>query len=936
MDELSSFEKMPKFDAFYSAINRRSPFPWQSRLAAQVAKKEAWPREVGVPTGLGKTACLEIAIWWLASQADRAGTKRTAPTRIWWLVNRRLLVDSTYDHARKIRRALRNPGEDDITGQSAAVLRTVAERLRSLASSPEAEPLEVIRLRGGVASHRPGDPSRPTVLLSTLPMYGSRLLFRGYGSSRSMRPVDAALAGTDSLVLVDEAHLARHLTRLLPTLTECTAEAQQILGGLRSRPQIVALTATGDASAEDRFDLDKEDEANSIVRTRLEADKLLELWTESGDAGLRLAEAARHLLRPPTKPAACLVFANTPATARSVFWHLQTMFPRREATLLLLTGRTREREAERTRERILDPVEGMPATPDHRVDRKQHLIVVATQTLEVGADIDAEYLVTETCGVRALTQRLGRLNRLGHFPNARAVYVHLPAPRRKGQKAGDPDQWPVYGHEPATVLRRLQAELDQTAATVSLSPRHISGILGEPGDHPGRAPELMPGLLWEWVKTTTPPEDEAPVEPYFSGISDGSSYAVSLMWRAHVPEEGERLWPRATDIEAVDVPIADFRRALDEDEEIRRIGPDGVTIEPISGEELRPGDTVVLPSDRGLLDAFGWNPDSVLPVFDVSVATRGLPLNPDAIKRLCGVAAGELINKALGKRHDHEDSDEAEQAEAIAELLERLRGATPNGWNKSEWDAMVSDLKPEVVSAKSEVSRLPLNWPILEEPRIDELDETSLSLADTARDLDLHGRAVGARSRTIAERMGIRSDLIDMVERAGRLHDVGKADRRFQRWLNPTGDGSTTPVAKSDMPRSRWSTARIAAGWPRGGRHEDLSARLVRHWMVTGRDHLDPSHADLLIHLIISHHGSGRPIVPPAIDESTATVSSSIEGFPAEASADLSIVDWNQPSRFRRLNDRFGPWGLALLETIVRQADHSVSAGARIHELEDL
>lgn len=935
MAERTSFGDMPRFDAFYDAINRRSPFPWQSRLAAKVAETEAWPREVGVPTGLGKTACLEIAIWWLASQAHRAPGDRTAPTRIWWLVNRRLLVDSTFEHALTIKRALRDPGECDISGKAADVVHTVAERLRSLASSPAAEPLEVIRLRGGIASHRARDPSRPTVLLSTLPMYGSRLLFRGYGSSRSMRPVDAALAGTDSLVLVDEAHLARHLTRLLPTLTQCTAEAQQILGGVRSRPQAVALTATGDASVQDRFDLDEEDQANSIVRTRLEADKPLELRIESGDAGLRLAEAARDLLSA-TRPAACLVFANTPATARSVLGHLQSMFPRREAALLLLTGRTREREAGRTRERILDPVEGMAAKRDHKLDRKQHLIVVATQTLEVGADIDAEYLVTEACGVRALTQRLGRLNRLGHFPNARAVYVHLPAPRRKGQKAGDPDQWPVYGREPATVLRRLQTALDQTTPTVSLSPRHISGILGEPGDDPGRAPELMHGLLWEWVKTTTPPEGAAPVEPYFSGVSDGSGYTVSLMWRAHLPEEGERLWPRATDVEAVDVPIADFRRALDGDEEIRRIGPDGVTIESISGEELRPGDTVVLASDRGLLDEFGWNPDSALPVFDTSVATRGMPLNPDSIRRLCGVAAGELINKALGTAHDHEDIDKAEQAEAIAELIERLRGATPEGWDKSEWDAMVSGLKPEVVSANREVSRLPLKQPIPDELRIDELDERSLSRTGTARDLDLHGRAVGARSRTIAERIGIRSDLIGIIERAGRLHDIGKADRRFQRWLDPAGEGGTAPIAKSDMPRSRWSTARAAAGWPRGGRHEDLSARLVRHWMETRRDHLDPSHADLLIHLIISHHGSGRPIVPPAMDETTETVSSSIEAFPAEASADLSIIDWNQPSRFRELNDRFGPWGLALLETIVRQADHSASAGARIHELEDL
>ena len=48
----------------------------------------------------------------------------------------------------------------------------------------------------------------------------------------------------------------------------------------------------------------------------------------------------------------------------------------------------------------------MAATRAAELRRQRHLIVVATQTLEVGADIDAEYLATEACGVRALTQRL--------------------------------------------------------------------------------------------------------------------------------------------------------------------------------------------------------------------------------------------------------------------------------------------------------------------------------------------------------------------------------------------------------------------------------------------------------------------------------------------------------------------------------------------------
>ena len=445
---------MPTFVEFYRAINQRDPFPWQSRLANQVATTEQWPAEVGVPTGLGKTACLDIAVWWLASQAERAPAERTAPTRIWWVVNRRLLVDSTAEHAdEKIANVLSDP---DLAGERREVVATVAHRLRTLAADPGAVPLEVIRLRGGIASHTPTDPSQPTVLLCTVPMYGSRLLFRGYGSSHGGRAVDAAMAGTDSLILLDEAHLAPHLKVLSDALAECTPDAQSILGKTRSRTTMVALTATGNAAVGQRFDLDTEDEAHSIVRQRLDAVKPLELRIETGDVGRRLADATLHLIR--EAPAACVVFANSPKTARAAFDRLRKQIA--EAEVLLLTGLAREREAERIRTRILDPNHGMAATRDMKVGRQRHLIVVATQTLEVGADIDAEYLVTEACSVRALTQRLGRLNRLGRYTHARAVYVHLPPPKKwlGGRTTSmDVDTWPVYGTEPKSVLNRLEA-----------------------------------------------------------------------------------------------------------------------------------------------------------------------------------------------------------------------------------------------------------------------------------------------------------------------------------------------------------------------------------------------------------------------------------------------------------------------------------------------
>ena len=913
---------MPTFPEFYRAVNRRrDPFPWQARLAERVARTEQWPPEIGVPTGLGKTACLDIAVWWLASQADRAPLCRTAPTRIWWVVNRRLLVDSTADHARDVAAALHDPESAGLDAAGREVIGRVAERLRSLWVDAAAPPLDVISLRGGIGSRTPTDPARPTVVLCTVSMYGSRLLFRGYGSSR--RSVDAAMAGTDSLVLLDEAHLAGHLRALVPALAACDSKARDVLGAARSRPTVVSLTATGGAATSERFELDDDDKKHPVVRRRLDAAKPFQVEVANGEAAKALAQAAVALIREAPAPAACLVFSNTPRTARDTFGRLRKALP--EAETLLLSGLAREREAGRTRARILDANHGMATGRRADARRQHHLIVVATQTLEVGADIDAEYLVTEGCGVRALTQRLGRLNRLGCFPHARGVYVHVPLAKSRGGRSSrsEADTWPVYGPEPAMVLERLLASrAGGDGGAVDLCPRSIASVLGPPLDDSDRAPEVLPGLLWEWTKTTTPPEGEAPVEPYFSGITT-ERLSVALLWRAHVPAPGKRLWPRGTDREAIDVPLSVAREFLS-GAAMCRLGPDGITVEEVSARDFRPGDRIVVASDAGHMDEFGWDPAASDPVPDASLAKLGLPLDAVAIRRLCGAQLGGLVDIALGIAGDDRDVDEAERSEAVSDILATLRDTpVPPGWEEPEWTEFVGQLCLRVFEPRNEVPRLPVDRPA-DEARSDEFDE--LSLGPAAVELDRHGLAVGTRARTVAERIGLPDELLAVVERAAALHDIGKADERFQRWLDPRRESGAF-LAKSDAPRHRWEAMRASAGWPRGGRHEELSARLVRAWLAKNPAWGSPLQRDLLVHLVISHHGKGRPLVPPAIDGTPRTVSAVVEGVTVTANADLAVVDWEQPSRFRRLQGQLGPWGLALLEAIVIRADHGVSAG---------
>ena len=84
-------------------------------------------------------------------------------------------------------------------------------------------------------------------------------------------------------------------------------------------------------------------------------------------------------------------------------------------------------------------------------------------------------------------------------------------------------------------------------------------------------------------------------------------------------------------------------------------------------------------------------------------------------------------------------------------------------------------------------------------------------------------------------------------------------------------------------------------------------ARLVRQLLEPHSAWGDPPLRDLLLHLIISHYGSGWPLVPPVADGTTAMVSGVVEGHPVEEPADLSLIDWEQPARFKQFNDRFGP-----------------------------
>ncbi len=193
-----------QFSDFFRAVDGNEPFPWQKRLAEQVCSG-SWPTALALPTASGKTACLDIAVFALACQASLPAAERTAPRRIVFVVDRRVIVDEAFDRARRIAQRLRTG--NDSQGLARPILAQVAQALRRTgALDSDDAPLACAQLRGGIYrdSTWAGSPTQPTILASTVDQIGSRLLFRGYGVSDSMKPVHAGLIGNDCLILLDE------------------------------------------------------------------------------------------------------------------------------------------------------------------------------------------------------------------------------------------------------------------------------------------------------------------------------------------------------------------------------------------------------------------------------------------------------------------------------------------------------------------------------------------------------------------------------------------------------------------------------------------------------------------------------------------------------------------------------------------------------------
>ena len=219
----------------------------------------------------------------------------------------------------------------------------------------------------------------------------------------------------------------------------------------------------------------------------------------------------------------------------------------------------------------------------------------------------------------------------------------------------------------------------------------------------------------------------------------------------------------------------------------------------------------------------------------------------------------------------------------------------------------------------------------------DEDDDASFSGVECT--LSEHSADVEQRAREYASRLGFPHELVEDIAFAGWLHDIGKADRRFQLWLRGGSEidlfADERPWAKSLIPSSSRDARRAArrrSGYPDGARHEVQSLAMAEANLPT----LAPmaKDLDLVLHLVASSHGFCRPFAPVQRDSQPvklvlarhhSSTFGDINFGPVPSNHGLYRLDSSIAERFWHLVDRYGWLELCWLEAVLRLADHRAS-----------
>ncbi len=904
------------FKEFFYAIHNQKPFPWQVRLTRQVLN-DGWPHVIDLPTGTGKTSVLDTAVFVLAARP------RESPRRVVFVIDRRIVVDQVYKRAEKIREGIKQANNP--------TLLKIRERLKSLGAAD----LGISSLRGGIPVDREWSarPERPWIVVSTVDQFGSRLLFRGYGVRPKMRSIYAGLAGNDCLVILDEVHLSAPFAE---TLSEISRAGTSILP---RRFHVVKMSATPDGNSTDRFTLDYDTDLAGCdeLRHRVEAKKEVELIDVASPDHIpqKVAKIVSQIKAQEHGPRSIGVIVNRVRTARQTYNEIKEL-----AETHLLTGRMRPYDKANVVENIQNKI-----NPDRDPDGL--VVIVSTQAIEVGADFNFEALITECASIDSIRQRFGRLDRRGKLSSQGIpAKAYIIGPKTVvGSKKPDP----IYSDSVKETWKELKKRL-AGAESIELDSKDMRDFPEDAVMDKPNAPLLLETYMNAWVQTNPEPLTQPSIEPFLHGIGTNTSIDVSILWRVDRTQEGlEKVHPHQAEflqvpinaakvwlagepeVETADIPTTDpegGKTSSAGKSKVVHTKTDGIKAskdlvrwngikdkpETIDTCDVRAGDVLVVDPSRGGLTEGTWDPESDVPVSDIGdlVNPSTLRLHPDLWK-----------SPPTPSQDPDPDSNLEEQIRQWLMRAQEVEHQTPIKKYKLD-DVKMSCI--DVVDANTKY------YILIQKPASKTKHQHTTVSMDGAEEsrwrtgsgmtLNQHLERVGNKAVYVAKCLGLPKEIVDDIGLAGRLHDIGKVDRRFQMQLV---GGDLIEMAKLGEPlaKSLPGIPRVYH-YPRGMRHEIASMAMV----ASCEEVLANAHdSDLVLHLIGTHHGHGRPLPPVIKDENNQRLCYNFEGQELSTSTKFDeMLALDMADRFWNLVAKYGYYGLAWLEAIVRLADHQISS----------
>jgi CRISPR-associated endonuclease/helicase Cas3 len=960
------------FDRQFAASTGFKPLSWQRRLFERLVKGDL-PSALDFPTGLGKTSVMAI---WLIARAQGA----RLPRRLVYVVDRRAVVDQATDEAEKLRKALEGKAEhfDGLDESTRAQAKQTAAELKKRLGFNDKRKLSISTLRGAHVDNREwlDDPAAPAIIVGTVDMIGSRLLFEGYGVSRKMRPFQAGLLGVDALIVLDEAHLVPSFAHLLHAIEQDISLQPSGEGDRALLPRFVFLPLSAtqrDLGASEHgrapFRLEDEDwKTDDVAKRRLEAKKRLRLEPlAEKDPDKQLAETAWALATKDGKFYRVAVFCDrrdkkddgAGPSAQGIKEEIERLAKgdrkagRPEVKihpveLLVGARRVHERETAAGRLRALGFIGEKKPT-------EKPAVLVATSAGEVGVDIDADHMVADLVAWERMVQRLGRVNRRGQGDAEIKAFWREPsikdakAPTETEARSSIafaskavienlPQIDDTFDASPGA-LRQLPERAREDAA---LKARIDKATTPEP-----LRPALSRALVDAWSMTSLETHTGRPdVAPWLRGWVEEPPQ-TTIVWRTHLPIRvdagGSPILPGKMEIEdffeaapphesekletetyRVVIWLQERGRALLKCK--RRPPGEGVEDEDTDSEASTANDIdAEEPTEQTAPQARkSQRDDIVVLILSSNGAYAGRYTLGDLARERKGKAKDEFHDELIGKvlivdvclgglrggLLDAASDDPIEAADDIekwskeAQFRVRRIIARPDGASLPERQEDGWRFEDDFV-LRRDGEGTPLERLVVEHFRDAAQKEDARSISKP-QELAAHQEWARREMLRIAEGVGLSSVAANALAVGAGLHDEGKKAQRWQRAfkapLAKDEHGAYKVFAKTRGPIDQ----AILSGY----RHEFGSLPYVeasaefKALLVDWRE--------LVLHLVAAHHGRARPVIetrgcedgPPSLLEDRARA--------------IAL-------RFARLQKRWGPWGLAWWEALMRAADQQAS-----------